>query len=218
MAWSFLSKSFAAWSYRVRSLVGRAAVQSGRVEHVDCARTNAEAASCSRTNAEAVECSRTNAEAIGFGGVFFMNLRNAEEFREVPLAKGIAGPTLQMRFSGEPNNHGDAFGVPLTIADIESITLTAQIGTPNEVTKRVNWSTVDPVEGYEAVSIDVDESMHDTLQPWSDDYIGYNFEWTVPLALIDEAEVGDIIRLRFVATLASNGRKVYQFASGIVTA
>lgn len=165
----------------------------------------------SRSNAEAVNCSRTNSEAIGFGGAFYMQLENGEVFRTAPLKAGTKGPRILMRFATDPEESGDERGVPITQADVDSVTLTAYTCTPNATTGYRNYVALDD---YNGISVTASSFIFDTLQPWIDDTIGYNASYTVPADMFADATDGDYGKLKFDVELASNGEVLTQVIEG----
>lgn len=182
-----------------------------RCEAVDCSRINAEAADCSRVNAEAADCSRINAEAIGFGGVYIMQLENAQVFRTAPFKSGTAGPRLLLRFATDPENSGDTYGTPIVQADVASVTLTAYTATPNATTGVKTWAVLND---YNGITLTISEVISNTLRPWIGDELGYNFDYLVPADMFSGAADGDYGKVKIEVELDATGEVLTQVVEG----
>lgn len=150
---------------------------------------------------EDASCSRVSFEATGHNGVCIMpDMFDGEPLRVVPFTQGVAGPKLQGRLATDPLTSGARYGEPLQQSDIATITVTASLGVADEATGQITWT---PITGYEDESVTVADAVSDTLLPWHKDAIGYNFYWTVPADMLDDAESGNYAKVVFTVTLES---------------
>lgn len=160
---------------------------------------------------EDASCSWVSFEATGISGVCIMPaMFNGQALRGVPFTKGVAGPTLQGRLATDPLTSGAKYGEPLLQSDIDSIALTASLGTADETSGQITWTEID---GYNPLSLTVGDVISDTLQPWYNDSIGFNFSWRVPAAMLAAATAGQYAKVVVTVTLAT-GAQTWQSYQG----
>jgi len=181
------------------------------LEDASCSRVSFENADCSSVGLESASVSRINCESVGHNGVCIMPaMFNGQALRGVPFTQGIAGPTLQGRLATDPLTSGAKYGEPLLQSDIDSIELTASLGTADETSGQITWVEID---GYDPLSLTVSEVISDTLQPWYNDSIGYNFSWRVPAAMLSAATAGQYAKVVVTVTLET-GAEIWQSYEG----
>lgn len=162
---------------------------------------------------EDASCSWVSFEATGISGVCIMPaMFNGQPLRGVPFTQGVAGPTLQGRLATDPLTSGAKYGEPLLQSDIDSISITASLGTADETSGQITWTEI---VGLDPLSVTVADAVSDTMLPWFNDTIGYNFYWSVPSDMLDDATAGQYAKVVVTVTLAT-GAEIWQSYEGKV--